>query len=207
MGNRSALQSHSALLSDNLQALSQQLAEQQHLFSALAVYPLPQFPNHQNHILEQMLRTKLEPDVKEWVDQGEQEAGSSTAPGTLSEQDRNELWEWAPSAAQTEARKEKWGADYTLAEKETGIDQVVTGLNRVLIEPPDGPEEEEEEYEEVTDEEEDENEDEEEKDKMELVETPAKAGPAGNEASVSKATTPPMPLNSIHKFMITGKIA
>ena len=39
-----------------------------------------------------------------------------------------ELWEWAGVAANEEARKHEWGGDYTLAEIEGGIENVVTGL-------------------------------------------------------------------------------
>ena len=39
-----------------------------------------------------------------------------------------ELWEWAGITANEEARKHEWGGDYTLAEMEAGIENVVTGL-------------------------------------------------------------------------------
>ena len=39
-----------------------------------------------------------------------------------------ELWEWAGITANEQARKHEWGGDYTLAETEAGIENVVTGL-------------------------------------------------------------------------------
>ena len=53
-----------------------------------------------------------------------------------------ELWEWAGITANEEARKHEWGGDYTLAEMEAGIENVVTGLKD---EDSDDEEEEEEE--------------------------------------------------------------
>ena len=144
-----------------------------------------------------MLRTKLEPDVEDWVEQGAKKISKESV-GALSDRDRNELWQWAPSAANAEARRQKWGADYTLAEKEAGVEEVVTGLRRELVVPPDETEEEDEEYEEVTEEEEDE-----EADKMD-VETRQKPNVSGQAAS-SRPAASSMPLNSIHKFMVTGK--
>ena len=204
---RSSLQSHAALVSNNLQTLAQQLAQQQPLLSSLIAHPLPTFPNHQTHIVEQMLRTKLEPDVKEWVEKGEEMTVQGQSLCILSDRQRDELWQWAPSAANLEARKQKWGADYTLAEQEKGVEWVQTGLTRQLLEPADGAGDEEGEYDEVTDDEAVGDEDEDE-DKMDVVEIRSNPGGGGmvQTAVSSPPATPQMPLATIHRFTITGKL-
>lgn len=45
-----------------------------------------------------------------------------------------ELWNWAGRAANELARQHEWGGDFTLAEREAGVENVVTGLRRKLIE-------------------------------------------------------------------------
>lgn len=151
-----------------------------------------------------MLRTNFEPDVKEWVARGHELADRKLHrdASTLSEHDRNELWEWAPSAANAEARRQKWGADYTLAEKEMGIDRVVTGLRRELVVPPDEDMGEDEEYEE-----DDEDDGEGAGDQMDLVEVPPKPDEVQTDAGArAAASAAPMPLAVIQRFMTTGKI-
>lgn len=44
-----------------------------------------------------------------------------------------ELWNWAGRAANELARQHEWGGDFTLAEREAGVENVVTGLRRKLI--------------------------------------------------------------------------
>lgn len=45
-----------------------------------------------------------------------------------------ELWNWAGRAANELARQHEWGGAFTLAEREAGVENVVTGLRRKLIE-------------------------------------------------------------------------
>lgn len=45
-----------------------------------------------------------------------------------------ELWNWAGRAANELARQHEWGGDFTLAERKAGVENVVTGLRRKLIE-------------------------------------------------------------------------
>lgn len=45
-----------------------------------------------------------------------------------------ELWNWAGRAANELARQHEWGGDFTLAEREAGVENVVTGLRRKLVE-------------------------------------------------------------------------
>ena len=97
-----------------------------------------QFPGrYQSDVIQMLLRTKMEPDVEEWFEQG-QSLGKDlkSTPQMLRDNDRQALWQWAPGAANAEARRQKWGADYTLAEVQNGIEDIVTGLKRELMEPP-----------------------------------------------------------------------
>ena len=111
----------------------------------MVVYPLPQFPGRtQEHILQQLLRTKLEPEVDDWVERGQEITQKSPTESSyrLSNNDLDELWEWAPQDATKEGMKQKWGADYTLAEIQMGVDKVKTGLERELKVPEDDDNEE-----------------------------------------------------------------
>lgn len=206
--NRSSLQTNANLISNNLQAIAAQLSEHQQLLQSTVVHPLPQFPvRTQEAILQTLLRTKAEPNIEEWVEQGRDfiKDQSNTSATKLSDNDRKELWQWAPNAANSEARKQKWGADYTLEEKLAGIETVVTGLKRELLPPPDdeGDDEDEEE-------DEDEYEDEEEEaepDKMDVVDQPKPNTESNVAGGIGlSAPTTQMPLESIHKFMTVGKV-
>lgn len=144
--------------------------------------------------------------MEEWVEEGENIAirQRKGGHGGLSEEALSALWQWAPSAANHEARKQKWGADFTLEEKQRGVSNVVTGLRRELVEPPDdeGDEEDEEEEYEVTDE----DEDEEDEDKMEFEPTKPETKPGiGTDGTPVLRTANQMPLQSVHKFMMTGR--
>ncbi|EHY52313.1 Mediator of RNA polymerase II transcription subunit 8 [Exophiala dermatitidis] len=202
-----ALQTHANLISNNLQTIAAQLAEHREAFQSTVAFPLPQFPGKERaFILETLLRTKLEPNVEDWVEEGESIALRLRKgdPSGISEADLNALWQWAPTAANKEARKQKWGADFTLEEKQRGVSNVVTGLRRELVEPPDEEDEEgdeDEEYE-VTDEEEEEDDG----NKMEVEQTKSENKPGGTtESATVLRTATQMPLQSVHKFMVTGR--
>jgi mediator of RNA polymerase II transcription subunit 8 len=213
---RSSLQSHSALISNNLKNVTDQLKEHQELLGSTVVYPLPQFPGRtQEHILQQLLRTKLEPEVEDWVEKGRDITQKRLKESSyhLSNNDLDELWEWAPQEASKQGMKQNWGADYTLAEIQMGVDRIKTGLDRELKIPEDDNEEameddeedEEGEEEEVTDEEEDDDDDVE-SDKMDVIEIRRKPGGSGLQYEVSDRPTvaPPMPLENVFRFMMTG---
>jgi mediator of RNA polymerase II transcription subunit 8, fungi type len=207
---RPDLQTHAQLISNNFQAISLQLADAD-IFRSTVAFPTPQFPGASKPvILETLLRTKLEPDIEDWVKEGESLAAQQrkTSFRGLSDEDRNSLWEWAPSAANSAARKQTWGGDYTRAEQQSGIENVVTGLQRQLVEPPEddgdeGPEDdddddEEEEYENTDEEEEGD-------DAMDVdkKQPQAETKPISTTPATPKATQ--MPLGIIHKFMTAGK--
>lgn len=157
-----------------------------------------------------LLRTKLEPDVEEWLEQGQTCAkDSNTNAQMLRDCDRRELWQWAPSAANVEARKQKWGADYTLAEVEGGVEKVVTGLQRELVVPAEDVDDDDE-FDSDGDGDGDEDEDQEAEE--EVMDVDAKPGfnrqlqPVEATASALRPSAPQMPLESVHKFMTTGKV-
>ena len=174
------------------------------------MYPLPQFPGRtQEHILQQLLRTKLEPEVEEWVERGQDLANTASQNRSyyLSDNDIDQLWDSAPRDATKEGMKQKWGADYTLAEIQMGVENIKTGLTRELKIPEDDDNEEamedEEEGEDEASDEEDEDVD---VDKMEVVEVQRKAGGSAlpNDLSDRPPVAPPMPLENVFRFMMTG---
>lgn len=91
--------------------------------------------------MNQLLRKKLEPHVEDWVEEG-RAAGEKLE----DREEVTELWQWAMMAANEEARKHEWdGAEYTLEEREMGVENVVTGLRRGVYEESSSDEEEKEE--------------------------------------------------------------
>ncbi|KAL1961078.1 hypothetical protein VTO42DRAFT_4966 [Malbranchea cinnamomea] len=210
----SSLQSQASILSNNLVSIAQLLHEHRDTLASMVAYPTPQFPGRtEAGMLSQLVRTKLEPKVEEWVARG-RSVGSQTAPGatdtatwarenakTLTADELRELWRWAPLEANEEARRRNWGGEYTLEEKEMGLENVVTGLRRKLVE---------------EDEEEGESEEGEEEGgeggEMEVV--GEHAGPAGGGVNSdisrerkhvpSAPVSTAMPLNDVFRFMMTG---
>ncbi|EAS30106.3 RNA polymerase II mediator complex component Med8 [Coccidioides immitis RS] len=214
----SSLQSQATIISNNLLSISHLLTEHQELLSSIVAYPTPNFPGRtESTILHQLMRTKLEPRVEEWVARGRNVARHNTASSQiraqqgaaaegetvrLSVDELLDLWHWAPIAANMEARRRDWGGDYTLEEKEMGVKNVITGLKRQLDEGDEEDEEEEEEEEDMQGEE------------MEVVvgaHTKAGGGSGvefdiarGSSHIPSKPVAPGMPLDDIFRFMMTG---
>ncbi|KAK5788747.1 hypothetical protein VI817_009705 [Penicillium citrinum] len=210
----SSLQSQASIISNNLISVSEQLSDHRELLSTLVAYPGPEYPGRtQSNTLEQLLRTKLDPRVEDWVERG-RVAGTEHPPDSLatanpslaiqagqkqlSEAELAELWEWAPIEANEEARRRNWGGNFTHEEREMGIQNVVTGLRRQL-EDDEGDEE---------DEEGDEDEGEEE---MEIVGVHRKSGGNGVEYDIAPhhahPVQPVVPLGDILRFMTTGRMA
>lgn len=93
-------------------------------------------------MLNQLLRKKLEPHVEDWVEDGRLAGeGLAKEDGGRARDELIELWEWAGMAANEQARKHAWGGDYTAAEIEGGIENVVTGLRDEESEEDEGGEE------------------------------------------------------------------
>jgi mediator of RNA polymerase II transcription subunit 8 len=212
---RSSLQSQASIISNNLLSVSEQLSEQRDLFTSLVAYPSPEYPGRtQAPTLEQLLRTKLDPRVEDWVARGraagtEGGLSQSTIPSPsrlveaesadhkLSEAELAQLWEWAPLEANQEARRRNWGGNFTLEERESGIQNVVTGLRRQL-EDDLGSEEEESEGEG------------EEEEEMDIVGVHRKSVGGGLEFDIAvrhpHPVQPFVPLDDILKYMTTGRM-
>ncbi|KAJ9198875.1 hypothetical protein DTO166G4_6131 [Paecilomyces variotii] len=196
-----SLQSQASIISNNLVSVSEQLSEHNDLLSSLVAYPAPNYPGRtQSGTLEQLLRTKLDPRVEDWVSRG-RSAGASALQDKdgLSEEELAELWEWAPIEANQEARRREWGGNYTLEEKEMGIQNVVTGLRRRLEEEEESGEEGEEEAD---------------GDEMEIVGVHKRPGGAGVEFDVaaernhvqSKAEPNTLPIDEVFRYIMTGAV-
>ncbi|KAL4864605.1 mediator complex, subunit Med8 [Aspergillus spectabilis] len=164
-----SLQSQATIISSNLQSLSTHLSENHELLRSISAYPAPEFPTRtQGTTLEQLLRTKLDPRVEDWVSRGGKGDihvlpsgfgqgvnanghmlgnGNGNGEEGLGESDLAALWEWAPVEANSEARRRNWGGNFTLEEREGGLQSVVgsLGLQRGLEDDEESEEEEEEE--------------------------------------------------------------
>ncbi|RAL15967.1 RNA polymerase II mediator complex subunit MED8 [Aspergillus homomorphus CBS 101889] len=234
-----SLQSQATIISNNLLTISDHLSDNRDLLSTLVAYPAPSYPsrNPTNTVaLEQLLRTKLDPRVEDWVARGRKAGGALLPPSSSSsdhppyggypsgysgDNDGNkplddlaalsELWDWAPVEANLEARRRNWGGNFTLEERESGIANVVTGLRRVLEDDEDESGSEEDEESDV--------EGEGEPDEMEVVGVRRRsgAGATGVEFDIApaapsshpgqlKAVAPEVPLEDILRFMTVGVV-
>ncbi|OQD70661.1 hypothetical protein PENDEC_c022G00469 [Penicillium decumbens] len=208
----SSLQSQASIISNNLVSVSEHLSDHRDLLSSLVAYPGPDYPGRtQASTLEQLLRTKLDPRVEDWVARGRTagseppaldasnlnpSAAAAQAQKPLSEAELAELWRWAPIEANQEARRRNWGGNFTLEEREAGMQNVVTGLKRQL-EDDEGSEDEEDE-------------DEEGEDEMDVVGVRRKSDGNGVEFEIAPhhthAVEPVVPLGEILRYMTTGRM-
>lgn len=188
----------------------------------MAVFPLPSYPGRtQEALLGQLLRKKLEPEVEDWVAEGRQVAEEA---GMGDEETRSgmlELWSWAGMAANELARGHEWGGDFTMEEREGGVENVVTGLKRRRR----GEDEEEDEEEEEGEEGVGDDEEEGAEDKMEVVQMDFRGGAAtaaategaglktsteqerkgrGGEEEAMTESRAPLSLDEVLKFVMTG---
>ncbi|KAH0343174.1 hypothetical protein KCU81_g5347, partial [Aureobasidium melanogenum] len=154
-----SLQNSANLLYHNLDSLNKILAGAQPLLTNAHVYPLPSYPGRtQEDLLTQLLRKKLQPQVEDWIANGERHAASSgieppqtngtstNGPQSMNTAQLSDLWEWAGREGNRIARV--MGADsfddvFTLEEHELGIENVVTGLRRKLWDSDDEDEDDE----------------------------------------------------------------
>ena len=162
-------------------------------------------------MLQMLLRKKLDPTAEDWtsdgrnvgsrigseeddahIDDGEDiaiENGDETAGGEkqakLNRAELRELWSWAGPTENEMARKmldEETLNDFTFEEQELGVENVVTGIRRKLWESDD-------------------EDDEDEEGKMEGIEKPPKT-----EEKATESPKPVMPMDTIFKYMSTGKL-
>ena len=112
------------------------------------VYPSTNYPGRtQEGLLGQLLRKKLEPQVETWVEQGlaaETDVNGVAKAG----ENEEELWSWAQDWIGMRVAKyamEEAGDNYTVEERENGIENVNTGLRRRFDEDESSDEEDEDE--------------------------------------------------------------
>jgi mediator of RNA polymerase II transcription subunit 8 len=122
------------------------------LFSRTVIYPSTNYPGRtQEGVLESILRKKLEPPVASWVDEGRETAFNiDTSPAK--EKEVEEFWEWTQQWIGTRVAKyvmDEQGDNYTGEERDTGVENVNTGLKRKLDEDEDDESDDEEEDEEM----------------------------------------------------------
>lgn len=163
-------------------------------------------------VLQQLLRTRLEPAVDDWIEHGQsvaQEVLNTDLSGGPNKE-LQQLWEWAPTAASEQAQKQKWGADYTLAEIESGIESVVTGLKRTLTIPEEADSDEaEDEDEEDEDDDDDDDGDGDENEDVEMagLGVNVKSLDSGHQTTdMAETQIPPMPLDNIFRYMMQGAV-
>ena len=153
-------------------------------------------------MLHMMLRTRLEPSVEDWIEHGKkiEEASLRPASGGLSAADLEEIWNWAPAEANRTAREQRWGKDYTLAEKKIGLENVVTGLQRELVADSDSDEDDDE------DDDEEESGGERDADDMSGIEktTIQSLSKTMDQHSIPAPVQEAMPMDKMLKFLMTG---
>jgi mediator of RNA polymerase II transcription subunit 8 len=199
---RDSLQTRAGLLAADLQQLQTIFDANRSFLTAAHPYPHAAFPGHSHEIvLQQLLRKKAEPTVEDWVEDNTNPAkvakwdnGRDTG---LGEDEQAELWAFAkPASTQTAGQMYSSGAfdyEYTLAEKEAGVDSVVTGLRRKLNKTMDDDDEDDE----------DEDEDEEMEDRVDEDVMPAAKppnDPFGDIKGIDKSK-PALPIEAWLKFM------
>lgn len=98
-------------------------------------YPLPSFPaSTQEPALHALMRKKLDPIAENWIDsslRADKTGGREGADDDLlPEEDVQQLWSWVGKANRDilEPLIEDMDADYTTAEQEQGIENIVTGI-------------------------------------------------------------------------------
>ncbi|QIW97510.1 hypothetical protein AMS68_003028 [Peltaster fructicola] len=133
-----SLQSSAQIVSHNLSQLLLTFESHREFLNAAHAFPLPTFPaRSQENLLQQLLRKRLEPSVEDWI----KLHGSATRSDKLNESHPNKaeiekLWSEAGRSSNTIARgmMEAFQDDFTIAEQESGIENVLTGLKRKLWE-------------------------------------------------------------------------
>lgn len=148
-----------------------------------------------------MLRTRLETRVEDWVAHGSELADTSlnTQSPSLNPERLARLWNWAGPEANEIAQEQIFFHNYTAAEKEMGIENVVTGLKH---QPVDDTEEGGSDEDEEGDEQDEDTDD---QDKMEVDAGESSQGKSASKpAPTSAMAVEPIALDKILRFMTTG---
>ena len=185
------LQSSSSALSFTLAQLSETLHAHESFFQSAHVYPLTNYPGHKHgDLLVELLRKKLQPDAEAWIDA---HSTKSNGPGsTFDSQPFKTLWDDVSAISKSIVRPmlDEGGAfadDFTIAEREAGVEKVKTGLRREL------------EADEASDDGDDDD------DKMDEDSAPS---PIERQEAVPEIdpALPPLSLEAVLRFVSTGKM-
>ncbi|KAK5631683.1 hypothetical protein RRF57_007397 [Xylaria bambusicola] len=143
--NLDSLQASADILNHNVHAILEILAQNNALFSRVAIHPSTNFPGRtQENILLQLLRKKPEPDVEATIDKGRQTLATMPLPGNAGldaaahsnkekEAALSEIWGTTRNACQERIAEyvvNEEGDYFTAEEHEIGIENVRTGLQR-----------------------------------------------------------------------------
>lgn len=194
-----------------MQLLQELLDRNRQFLTAAHAYPHASFPGAtQEFLLQQLLRKKAEPWVEDWVDENTNPAKVRKLDPYhdtgLNEQEQQELWAFAgPTETGIIRDLLVSGAmqyEYTLAEKEQGVQNVKIGLKRSLQKKPKRVDDEEN-----SEDDEDEDGDEDEDETMEDVVPAAKPvdDPIGELEGVDTSQYA-LPLESVMRYMHSGLI-
>lgn len=144
-----SLQASADILNHNIRAMLEVLAQNNELFSRVAVHPSTNFPGRtQENVLLQLLRKKPEPEVEAAMEEGSKTLASIPLPGgaqfgatTTGNGDKEkenaleDIWSAVRNACQDRIAdyviNEESDA-YTAEEREMGIENVRTGLLRTF---------------------------------------------------------------------------
>lgn len=131
-----------------MNSIVEHLSRNSDIFNRMVVYPTTNYPGYtQEPLLNQLLQKKLDLSVQSWVDEARAIQDGVTE---NKEEDMEELWTWAKDwIGQRVATYilEEAGDNYTVEEREQGIENVNRGLRRKLEEEESEDEDEDEEME------------------------------------------------------------
>lgn len=145
MLSRDSLQASADILNHNVHAILEILAQNNNLFSRVAMHPSTNFPGRtQENILLQLLRKKPEPDVEAKIDKGREtlvsmplpgnaQADAAANPNKAKEAALGDIWGTTRDACQERIAEyvvNEEGDYFTAEEHEMGIENVRTGLQR-----------------------------------------------------------------------------
>lgn len=133
-------------LSFTLGQLSDTMTQNAKTLKEAHPYPLGNFPGHtQGDTMMTLLRKKLDTRAEEWIEELTDDFHAD-GEGGLDRDELEGLWSWASSCSQgivgPMLENEDFGDDFTLAEREEGVENVRTGLRRKLWDDDSGEEDE-----------------------------------------------------------------
>lgn len=140
------IESLQASLSFTLGQLGDTMTQNAKTLKEAHPYPMTNFPGHtQGDTMMTLLRKKLDTRAEEWIEELT-DGFHAEGEGGLDRGELEGLWSWASSCSQgivgPMLENEDFGDDFTLAEREEGVENVRTGLRRKLWEEESGEEDE-----------------------------------------------------------------